>query len=494
MTTTSSTSSTTSAITTATQQLLTSLDTGSGVDTNTLVASLVKAEFAAKTDALATQTSTLTAQISGVSSLKSAVTGFASALQTLSNGGTLTTQPASSDTSVLTATALPGAKLSGLSKSVTVNQLAEAQTARTTTAVSDRTAVIGSGTFTLTFGAATYNAAGTAMTGFTAGAGTPVTFSVTNASLDDVAAAINGAGAGVTASVVTDANGSAFLSLKGQTGAAQAFTLQVTSKPAGPLAQFNVGPKATGTAIAGEAQDAQLTVDGITVSRASNTVSDLVDGVKLQLAGVSTSPVSLTSATPTSALSDAVTNFVDTYNQVLSTVKGLTDPKTGALKNDPAAQSLLRSLQGLIGTVILTGSNVETNGPTRLSELGVGTNRDGTLKVDSTTLTRALANFPNSVEAMFATVSGSTDGLPAALNSISFRASSTVFGLGASELRYTQSQTDVSAQQDKLSTQSDAETTRLTQQFASMNAKVAAYKSTQTFLKNQIDAWNGKNN
>lgn len=486
MTTTSSTASSTSAITSATQQLLSSLNTGSGVDTNALVTGLVKAEFAARNDALTTQASTLTAQISGVSTLKSTITGFASALQSLSTGGTVTTQPQSSDATVLTATALPGAALSGLSRSISVTRLAAAQSARTADghAFASRTAATFTGTLTLAVGARNGD-------GSVTDANAATLHFAQGSSLDDVAKAINGAGKGVAATVVTAADGKAYLSLKGQEGAAHAFTLSTDGDPS--LADLAVGPNATGTTVTTAAADAALTVDGIAVTRPSNTIADLVDGVKLQLTGTSTAAVQLTSITPTSTLSQAVSNFVDTYNQVLSTVNGLTDPKTGALKADSAAQALLRSLHGLASRTLLTGAAVEPGGPTTLSELGVATQRDGTLTVDSATLARAVARFPKSVEAMFALASGSSDGITAAVNSVSFNATSLTLGLGASASRYTSAQTDLSAAQDKLSTQSDAETTRLTQQFADMNSKVAAYKSTQTFLTNQVAAWNKPN-
>ena len=485
MTTTSSTS-TTSAITGATQQLLSSLNTGSGVDTNALVTGLVKAEFAARNDALTARASTLTAQISGVSTLKSTITGFASALQSLSTGGTVTTQPQSSNAGVLTATALPGAALSGLSRAITVTRLAAAQSARTADghAFASRTAATFTGTLTLSVGAQNGDVS--------VSDPKAATLSFTQAaSLDDVAKAINGAGEGVSATVVTDADGKAYLSMKGQEGAAHAFTLTTNGDPS--LADLAVGPNATGTTVTTPAADAALNVDGIAVTRPSNTISDLVDGVKLQLAGTSTTAVQLTSSTPTSALSQAVSNFVDTYNQVLSTVNGLTDSQTGALKADPAAQALLRSLHGLTSRTLLTGAAVETNGPTTLSELGIATQRDGTLSVNSATLTRALANFPKSVEAMFALTSGSSNGITAAVNSVSLNATSLTTGLGASASRYAKAQTDLSVAQDKLSAQSDTETTRLTQQFAGMNSKVAAYKSTQAFLTNQVAAWNKSN-
>ncbi len=477
------TTTSTNAITTATGQLLNSLNTGSGVDTSTLVSSLVKAEFAARNDALTTQASTLTAQIGGVSTLKSAITSFASALQTLATGGTLSTQPVSSNASAVTATALPGAALSGLSRSITVTRLAAAQTSRTADghAFASRTAATFTGTLTLSVGSR--NADGSVSDA------APATLNFAQAtSLDDVAKAINAANRGGSATIVTDAGGQAYLALKGQEGAAHAFTLTTDGDPS--LADLAVGPGATGTTTTATATDAALTVDGIAVTRPSNAISDLIDGVKLQLTGTSPTAVTLTSTTPTAALSQAVHDFVDSYNQVSATLAGLTDARTGVLRADPAAQALLRSLRGLTTRTVLTGAAAEPGGPSRLSDLGVGTQRDGTLKLDPAMLTRAVSGFPRSIEVMFALTPGSSNGLAAALNSIALGATSFTTGLGASNARYAKAQTGLTEAQGKLSAQSDAETTRLTQQFAGMNAKVAAYKSTQTFLTNQVAAWN----
>lgn len=482
---------TTSSTTSAAQALFTSLSTGSGVDTASLVSSLVQAQFAGKTDSLTKQSDTLTAQISGASTLMSTVSQFAAALKSLTTGGTLQTQPVSSNSNVLSASALSGAKLAGLSSTVSVSQLATGQVARSTAAALSRTAVIGSGTLTLTLGSATYSSDGTAMTDFTARSGTAVTIDLTNSSLDGIAAAINAKKAGVTASVVTDADGSAYLSLKGSSGAAQAFTLEATSDPSGDLADFNVGVGATGTALSSVAQNAKLTVDGVPVERASNTITDLITGVQLQLTGISASTVSLTSSVPTDALKGAVTDFVDAYNEVLKTLNEQIDPQTGPLKGDAAAQTLLRSLRSVTTKVLLSG--VADGSPTTLGAIGVKTNRDGTLSVDDTAVAHALATSPGSVEAIFSFSSNSTNGLTAALQSISTSASSTLFGLGASTKRYNEQVSALSKAKDTVATQSDAMTTRLTQQFSSMNSKVAAYKSTQEFMKNQIAAWNKTN-
>lgn len=480
--------STTSVTQTAAQSLLTSLNAGSGVDTAALVTNLVQAQFATKTAQLAAKSDTLTAQISGIGSLKSAITGFSSALDSLVKGGTLASQPVSSNPNVLSATGISGTKLSGLSSSITVTALASGQGVRTTAAITDRTATIGSGSFTLTFGTATYDAAGTAITGFDGDANddgtddTSVTIDLSNANLDGIAAAINAKKAGVIASIVTDADGSAYLSLKGASGVKQAFTLTASGDAA--LSAFDIGPGGTNTSITSVAQNAKLTVDGVAVERASNTIDDLVSGVKLQLNAISSTAVALSATTPTTALSQAVSDVVDTYNQVLALVTAQTDPKTGSLRSDPAAQTLLKSLKALTLTPLGTGT------PGTLAELGVATNRDGTLRLDAPTLTRAFAKTPDAVEAIFAPSTDGTTGLSAVLAALAKRATDKDYGLGASEARYTKAGVDNDTAKDKLGIQSDSMTKRLTQQFASMNSRVSAYKSTQTFLTNQIAAWN----
>ena len=108
-------------------------------------------------------------------------------------------------------------------------------------------------------------------------------------------------------------------------------------------------------------------------------------------------------------------------------------------------------------------------------------------------MAKAIADNPAALEAMFSNSSDGSGVLPA-MNSIKLNATSTLYGLGASTTRYTEAQGDLADQQDKLALQQEKMTTRLTQQFASMNARVAAYKSKQTFMENQIKAWtNGDN-
>ncbi|WP_284054389.1 flagellar filament capping protein FliD [Stakelama marina] len=470
--------------------IVSTLGGGSGIDTTALVKSLVDAQFSAKNDTLDKRAKTLDAQISGISKIKNAVSDFASALEALTKGGTLQSQPTSSDTGIVKASALSGAKLYGFSGSIEVQQLAAAQTANTGV-IADPTAAVGKGTLTLTFGTATVSSG--SMTSFTAGSGTPVNITIddTNSSLNGIASAINAAQAGVTATVLSDSSG-ARLVLKGKTGADQAFTLKATEDSTAPgLSALDIGPGASGTTIGNVAQDAIVKADGVTLQRSSNSISDLYNGVQLDLVAAKPgTTVSLASAPATDALRNAVNDYVDTYNQLVGMVKQETDPKTGTLSGDSAARNLLDSLSKMTLTNLV---NDGSGGPQTLAEIGAATNRDGTLKVDAAQLSDALTNHADAVEKMFSPGLLSTgDGLSAALRSVADRSTSVIYGLGASAARYTKAQSDITAQQDKASADADAMRTRLTQQFASMDAKVAAYKSTQTFLTQQIAAWNSK--
>lgn len=482
MTTTSSTTATSAS------QIALALGAGSGIDTAAIVTSLVNAQFAGKTAALTSKTTAVTAQISEVAKLQSGITGFASALTSLIKGGTLLNQPTSSNAAVAGVTTALSGKVGALDATLTVSHLAAAQTATTATPVASRSTAVGTGNLTLTFGTATV--ANGAMTGFVAGSVSPVSIAIDTAhqSLDGIASAINAAKAGVTATVVTDVDGTARLTLKGATGSAQAFTL---SGDTTELSALNVGVGESATTIGSAATNAALSLDGVAVERATNSFSDLVDGVKFTLTGAGTT--TLGASRPTSALTQAVNDYVDTYNQLHAIVVEATDPVNGTLKQDSATAALAKSLTALPLTNLVTGG--DAGAPTTLAEIGVATNRDGTLSVRSDVLAKALATWPDAVEAMFADGTGASGhGIGAALSAISTSATSTTTGLAASTSRYTAVQSDIADQQDKLNTLEDATKTRLTQQYSAMDSQVAAYKSTQSFLTAQIAAWNKPTN
>jgi flagellar hook-associated protein 2 len=476
----------------ATTSITTSLGAGSGIDTKALVASLIEAQFETRTKQLTAKSEALTVQISDTAKLKSAMTDFNAALKALIDTGTLATQPSSSNSSVLSASAIAGASVKSLASTVEVKQLASAQVA--TGRELSRTAAFNTGTLNLQFGQETVAEDGS-VSFDPLGTAASIEIGPGDATLDGIAAKINAAAKGVTASVVADGQGGRLV-LRSGTGATQAFRLtgadRTTDAAGNPvpttgigLDQLNVSRDAGSPGVIGAgARDAVLVVDGATFQRASNSVRNLIDGVKLDLTAVGITRLGTTP--PTAALGQAVSNFAATYNEVLALVKEADDPINGTLKSDPAVNALRQGLRALSTAALGTCAN---GGPRTLSDLGVATQRDGSLVVDPTRLNAVLLSNGDAVEAMFA----AGGGLSTTLAKLSSDAASTAFGLGASATRYAKAKDELAKAQDKLSLQSEAASSRMTKQFAAMDARVAAYKSTMAFMEQQVDAWTKSN-
>ena len=481
----------TTTATSSTASIIKTLGSGSGVDTGAIVSALVEAQYAAKNDQLAKRQETLSAQISGVSRLRSSISGFDAALASLIAGGGLASKLTSSNEAALKVTAMDGADLSALSASVGVTQLAAAQVSSTNTAVA-RASAWQTGTLTLRMGRDVVNSAG-AVTGFTAsGSAIPISITAADNTLDKIAAKINAtagvAATGVVASVIEDGAG-ARLVLRGPSGSDKAFELAVSGAggSGNALANLAVSRTSTVTTSGTRARDAIVQVDGVRYQRPTNSVEGVVAGVKLDLLAPTTTPATLSLAKPTAALSAAVSDFVSAFNEMLATLKEQSDPVTGVLRGETAVGGLARNLRTLTTAVLVPSAPARA--PRTLADLGVATARDGTLSVDAKRLSAVLGANPSAVEAMF----GAGTGLSAALGSVAKQATDKVYGLDAATMRYTREAGKITLEQEKLLQATTATRTRLTQQFASMDSRVAAYKSQQDFMKQQVDAWNRDN-
>lgn len=361
------------------------LGVGSGLDIKSLVDDLAAAAKAPKEALIKQREDANAAKISTLAQVGGAIDSFASALSSLISGGTLFSQPSVSDTSVFTASAIPGARLGGLAASVEVRQLAQAQTL-SSTSLASRTASVGEGTLTIDVGGTSFD----------------VSVTADNNNLDGLAKAINDANSGVKASVVTDANG-ARLMLKGATGEAKAFTLSVPDGTATGLERFAFGPGVTGGMTQAQAaQDAIVRVDGVEVKRDTNSFSDLIEGVQIDLKrAVPGQIVSVGVTRPTEAVGQGVQDFVAAYNELMQMIREATAAgaagEGGALRGDLGVRELQRQLSQLPSMKLAT----QGEGPHTLAEIGVRTNRDGTLGVDMIKLQTMLAENPDGVEALF---------------------------------------------------------------------------------------------
>ncbi|NIJ09590.1 flagellar hook-associated protein 2 [Sphingomonas vulcanisoli] len=557
-----STNSTTATTASAGAQILTALNAGSGVDTASLVTNLSAATYGDKQTSITNAQTTNSAQVSELATLSSALSTFKTSLNTLISGGTLRTQPSSSDTSVLTATAQAGASLGNLSAQLTVKQLAKAQSL-VSGYLGTASTVIGAGGLTITVGSGS-----TAKT-------TQVTLDSSNDTLSGIASAINAANAGVTAAIVTDSTG-ARLQIKSTTGAANAFTIAPTSGSDTALGALQYPPitstdgngntVTTGMTQAQAAQDAIVNLDGVDVSRSTNTISDLISGVTLSL--VKAAPdetVSLGATRPTDAITAAVNDFVSAYNTLQSELATDTAYSTGStsaglFSGDSSVRMIMTQLSRLTSTTLNT-----SGGPSTLAEIGVQTGRDGTLSVDSTQLATMLSKYPDGVEALFnptqhsssalikitsamgaakagtytltnivpangstppsgsiGNLSGQPDGVLLAASPVADAAglviqpqgtvaSATITvdpGIGGAlqaivdsltastgllatiSTRLQTQKSTLADQQTKLTSDKTNYETRLTSQFTAMNTAVSAYKSTQSYLTQQIAQWN----
>lgn len=362
------------------------LGIGSGIDTRALIDNLVAATRQPKDLMIARREAANAAKVSALGQASSAIDSFASSLAALVSGGTLFTQPVSSDTSVLTAAAQPGVRIGTLSSVVEVQQLAQAQTLASAQ-LAGASAAVGQGELTLATSKGSF----------------AITIDATNDSLTGLARAINEANAGVTATVITETGG-AKLVLKGATGAAETFTLSVPGGTTSGLERFAYDPDvAGGMTRAQVAQDAIIRMDGVEIRRSANSIGDLVGGVQIELKKAAPgTTLSLGVAKPTAAIRQSTQDFVAAYNELAKLLADATAPADaegnggGALRGDQAIRDMRQQLSRLTS---MTLSNA--GGPTTLAEIGVRTNRDGTLSVDLARLDAVLAADPDGVEAMF---------------------------------------------------------------------------------------------
>ena len=472
----------TTSATSAPQSIVAALGGGSGIDMAALATNLANAQFAARTDRLAARLETLDKQISAASSLKSMLTGLSTSLGERVRQGDLSPQPQLSNPAVAKAT-LSGSALVRGSYSLEVTALASAQTLASR-AYASGTSLVGSGTLTLRFG--TVSAGSFTADGSRAAVDVTV---ASGATLADVASAINAKGAGVTA-YVAQTNDGAKLVLKGASGAANGFVLEAAEAPLDPgLANLAWTPPAAPARLLSSAANAAFSIDGLAMSAASNTVVDAIPGVALALTATNTgAPAQLTFSDPASAITSAMQDLTGALNEIASALNAAADPKRGELARDSGALGLKRSLSGLAGTIIMPGA--PTGAPATLADLGLTTQRDGSFTLDGKRLAATLKADASGAAAMF---TNGLFGVYTSIDAIARRAATPgdPGTLAGSLSRYTAQRSKASGDQAKLTEQQETLRSQLTQRFAVADNRIGASRSTLTFLKNQIAAWNG---
>ena len=342
-----------------------SATSGAGFDVATTVSSILAIEQGVETP-WKTQLTTLQAKDTAFTTLGTGLSSLSTAVSALTDfdGVLAAKEGSSSDTSVLTLGAASSSAVAG-SHTVVVNSLASTSS-QYSAEITNKSDVL-SGSISLQVGS------GTAQT---------ITLDSSDNTLATLATTINSGSYGVTASVVSDTNGSRLSLVSSTSGAAGQLTVggSLTDATTSSNVGFTVGTQGV---------DAQLTVDGLATTSASNTVTGAIPGVTFQL--LSTAPsttIQVQITNDNTSVETAVQSFVTAYNSVASTVKTqegkdssgnaeplFGDPTLGLVQSQPAAA---------------LGGGVASGSISNLAQLGLSVGEDGQLTLDVSTLDSAL--------------------------------------------------------------------------------------------------------
>ena len=474
---------------------------GSGLDVKSIITSLMAVE-SQPLQLLQDKASTVNTEISAVGQIQSLTSALSDKAHKLSSTSLWTqTTSSTSDSTVVTTDTAGGTAAAG-DYQVSVQQLAQGQTATLAApaaALSAGSIVIQLGTYTTDTATppnTTFVAAGAASPAITIGAG--------DTSLASIRDKINAAGAGVSASIITDSSGSRLSLRSTTTGAINGFQITATEavddgNPATGLSALNfdgsTGAVNSQLTLNQFAQDAKATVNGISVTSSTNKLSNVSDGLSLTLLKKSDTPVDVSVATDTASMQKAITDFVSAYSAVQSyisqqtkydsstAVAAGTARKDSPLQGDPSIIGFQNQLRSIVTTTSTTSSMFS-----RLSDLGIAVQKDGTLSIaNQTKLTSALSH-PDELSKLFTTYGTTKENTGIAVrfaaladNAVTVNGSlySRADGLRG-ELSRNQKQ------QDDMQVHLDATQARLTEQYQKLDTTMSQMNALSSYVSQQV--------
>ncbi|MBF1164294.1 MAG: flagellar filament capping protein FliD [Dechloromonas agitata] len=449
---------------------ITSLGVGSGLDLGSIVSGLMAVEKQPLT-ALKTRQSTVESRISALGTLKSALASLQTAAGNLVPGTTQTLAEKfssftakSADETVATATAKSG--VAATKYTLTNITLASAEQVRKTETALGIPSGTGSGTLSIKVGS-----------------GDSVDVSVNNgSSLTDIAKAINSSKAGVTASVINDGTAKHLVITAKESGANNTISITGSTGWEG----FNFRPSSasadTNSWVSQQAAtSASVDVNGLTITSQSNTISDAVSGLTINLLKASSAGTTINvTQDNTSSITSALNAFVTAYNTAASSMKSMgaynaTTKVAGALQGD----AVLRSAQAQVSRLVT--AKYGTGDLQTLSDLGISLQKDGTLKLDSTKLNKAIENDFAAVSEM---VSAVGTGFKTGLNSLIDSSGSVTSATESANRLVKELQKRQEAMQDRL----DKIEERYVKQFSALDTMIAGFNQTSSSLASMLSA------
>lgn len=390
---------------------------GSGLDIDSIVKKLMEVEQQPLVK-LGRNEAVQQAQISAYGSVKGALSTFQTSIKGLVNTdlftglkGTLT------DSSIASVTTTPSAAAGN--HQIEIMSLAQAQKIKSETFALPTTTV-GGGKIKIEFG--TYNPDGT----FTGNPSKTKTVEIdsSHSTLADIRTAINNEKVGVTASIVNDGGGNRLVITSNNTGLENSLKITTEDDDSNNTDNLGLSRLAYDATTGGTlnmtetvaAQNATMKIDGILISKSSNTVTNALEGVTFNLLKTSSpgSTTGLNIGQETSKIQTVVNAFVTAYNDLDKVIRDATqyDAKnniSSTLTGDATVRTVQAQLRNTLGSV-LSNSSIQFNS---LSEIGISFQKDGTLRLDGGKLNSALGNSSKDVAELFSNngVIGKIDGI-----------------------------------------------------------------------------------
>ena len=372
-------------------EYLNALNVGSGLDTTKIVDAIVNAKQVPVKTSLRKTLQPGKFKLLVFLKSKNALSSFRTGLAVYSgiNGIALSNNGTS-----VTASLSDVQDASAFSHEISVSSLASSQVLAFAD-FSSPDAMVGTGTLSFDFG--TWSGGNFTSNGTNAS----VTISDGNGTLEGIAASINDAEIGVTASVVKENDDSYYLMLKSSEGLSNAMQITVTEDvPNDSLDELAYTAYDASKEIVA-ASNASLTIDGAQITRTSNQITDIVSGVTFTLNSTSSSSETISSGFDTNTALIAAQGFVAELNNLTAllrskSARGTQTTNAGDLAGDPLVRSLLNQITDLTNEAIV-GFDAE---PKYLANYGILTNRDGSLSLDSETFIQNYESSPASFNAI----------------------------------------------------------------------------------------------
>jgi flagellar hook-associated protein 2 len=441
----------------------------SSLDVQSLVSQLLSSERAQYQAPITARETKATVQLSAVSSLKGALSSFQTAVSGLKDASTFTPRTtSSSDEDVFTATTTGNASTG--SYDINVIALAKAQQLASGPINGGATAVVGTGTMTITYGDKSFD----------------VVIDSTNNTLGNIRDAINKAtgNTGVQATLLNESGGSRLVLTSAQTGAVNTIKIAVAGGDGG-LAQFAYdGVSASQVTQLRAGQDAHIKIaNTYDHYSATNTVTDVIDNVAITLKSTSDDPVTLNIGEDTGTLKQKVTQFVTAYNALYSNFAKLRSYDAASKAAGPMlGDALLRGIESKIGLDLSNPVEGVTGDYKTLASLGITRQTDGTLKVDGVKLDKALNNDRTSVAKVF----GGDNGVAARLSTdlTSFLKDDGAIDARTDSLNATLKK--VQDDNDALDARMVVLQKRYTTQYTALDSLLTQLQSTSNYLTSQL--------